>query len=537
MRSRQGVVCATLVAMCAAAVVAQVTVTIRPDSIYQTIEGFGAHGSMDVWWSNGPFYNAAFLNLLVDDIGMTMDRKDFYPDYEPTNDNADPNALGTFNTSGIFVNKQKGWIDALKGKADASGEPIRFIATYWTPPKWLKQNQAETGLAANNKLYQTAAAFAELGEYGVATIKAYKDQCDVDLYALSMQNEPAFDEPYNSCVYTPVEYLNAFKVFGPRVHATYPNVKLFGAEHMLANWGEFEGQLFADATARGHIDAFAVHGYGDGVHPTPTSAAVQKWKLASQNVFPTGKGLWMTETSGYADDWNGAFQVAEAIYAGLRHGKMGAWVWWQLSESGGSNVYAMMANGQPGKRYYVHKQYARYIRPDAVMIGAPVTGDDLVFAAAFHHRQNQTLSIVLINSNSASRTITLSGTSLPTFQAYRTSSGENTASVGPVTTSVTLTGSSITTLYGTGYDPVTPVVDPSTGRVNRAGLAARGDARVYTLNGALVATLSDVRIDEGRVRWDGRGSDGRKLPFGSYYAVLVDGTGATHANRLPVELH
>ncbi len=532
MRCRISVLSAALVAAFAAATVAQVTVSLRPDSTYQTIEGFGAHGSMNVWWSGGPFYNNDFLNLVVDDLGMTMNRNEFYPDYEPTNDNGDPNTLGSFNTNGIFVNKQKGWINALKAKADQSGEPIRFIATYWSPPAWMKVNNSEVGGNAATNILKTGVE-AELGELGVATVKAYKDQCNIDLYALSMQNEPAFDEPYNSCVYDATRYRDVFKVFGPRVHGTYPDVKLFGAEHMLAHWGTFEGQLFQDPLAREHIGAFAVHGYSDGVHPTPTSSAVLKWQQAARNVDPSGKGLWMTETSGYSDSWTDAFHLAEMIYAGLRHGHMSAWVWWQLSENTTNSVYVFMYNGNPTKRYYVHKQYARYVRPDAVMIGAPVSGDDLVFAAAFYHAQQHTLAIVLLNANSASRTVTLSGSDLPSFQSYRTSSSENCVSAGAVTTSVTLPASSITTLYGTGYNPSTPVIDPATGRVNRAGLAAHGDAYVYALDGKLVTVLRDIRIDDGRVSWDGRD---RGLSRGTYYAVLIDGTGAVRANRLPVEI-
>jgi hypothetical protein len=326
-----------------------------------------------------------------------------------------------------------------------------------------------------------------------------------------------------------------FKIFGARVKADYPNVKLFGAEDMLARWtvsGAFPGPLMADATSRGLMDAIAVHGYSDGVHPTPVSQAAGLWRTVARNLATVNKPVWMTETSGYFDTWADAFQVAEAIYVALKYGKLAAWVWWQLSE-GASNEYSMMNNGTPGKRAYVHKQYARYIRPDAVGVGDSCVGDTLIFSVAFRHKQQHTLTIVLLNANSAQRTVTLVGPSMPTFTAYRTSSTENAANVGTVTTSVTLPASSVVTLYGTNYDPPTPVVDPGSGRVNMAGLTARGNARVFTLDGKLVAVLRDVRLDQGRVRWKSKG----KATEGAYYAELTDLTGnVTHA-RLPVEIH
>ena len=192
----------------------------------------------------------------------------------------------------------------------------------------------------------------------------------------------------------------------------------------------------------------------------------------------------------------------------------------------------MMNNGAPGKRAYVHKQYARYIRPDAVGIADSVVGDSLVFSVAFRHKTNNTLTIVLLNSSSGSRTVTIAGPGNPTFTGYRTSSSENAVSIGSITTSVTLPASSITTLYGSNYDPPTAVVDPITGRTNLAGLAERGDAKIYTLDGKLVTVLRDIRLDQGRVRWETNGKAAR----GAYYAELVDMTGNVTHTRLPVEI-
>lgn len=506
---------------------AQVTVTIDETTEHQTIEGFGAHGSMNVWWSGGPFYNQQFLDYVVDDLGLTMNRNEFYPDFEPTNENGDAGNLdyNAYNHNGIFVNKQKGWINALKAKAAASGEPLRFIASYWTPPAWMKTNNSETD-GGNLK----AIAREELGELTVATTMAYKNHCDVDLYALSIQNEPAFVEPYNSCVYDAEQYRDAIKVVGPILHAAYPNVKLFGAEDMLARWTvePYGGRIQTDPIAREHHNVFAVHGYSDGVHPTPTSQASQLWKRAGDNSASAGKPLWMTETSGYDDSWGGAFELAEMIYAALKHGRIAAWVWWQLSENTSNSVYVFMYNGQPTKRYYVHKQYYRYIRPDAVMVDAE-SSDSLLFSLAFHHKQNNTLTVVLINSNSGSRTVTLSGSDLPSFTAYRTTSSQNCANVGSVTGSIELPGSSITTLYGQGYEPAVALVDPASGRVNPVALASHGTADIFTLDGQRVTTVEDARIIDGSIQ-----VDGTKLAAGTYYARFTDLTGATRASRLPV---
>ncbi|MBD3242502.1 MAG: hypothetical protein GF331_18075 [Chitinivibrionales bacterium] len=512
-----------------------VNVTIDETAEHQTIEGFGAHGSMSVWWSGGPFYNAQFLDRVVDDLGLTINRNEFYPDFEPQNENGDPNSLNysAFNFDGIFMNKQRGWINALKNKAQSSGEPIRFITSYWSPPAWMKTNNS-TKNGGNLK----AEARPELAELAVATVRAYKEECGVDLYALSIQNEPAFVEPYNSCVYSAEQYRDAIKVVGPKLHSAYPNVKLFGAEDMLSRWTvePYAGYCQQDPISREHLNVFAVHGYSDGQHPTPASDAVSKWKIAGNNCASAGKPLWMTETSGYDDSWSGAFELAEMIYAALKYGKIAAWVWWQLSENTSCSVYVFMYNGNPTKRYYIHKQYYRYIRPGAVMVDA-ASDNELVFSLAFHHKQNNTLTVVLINATNSSQTVNLAGNSLPTFNAYRTTSSDNCVSAGTVTNSINLAPSSVYTLYGTNYEPAVNAVNPTTGRVSLAGVTTLGSARIYTLDGKLVADVRDTRLVDGRVRWNGLDNRGTRAPMGTYYALFTDLSGTSHASRLPVEMH
>ncbi len=474
---------AVLSAVCFAAW-AQVTVTVNPAVEYQTIEGFGAHGSMNVWWGGGPFYNATFLNQVVDDLGFTMTRNNFYPqNYEPTNDNNDPNTFGTFSSSSTFISKQCAFFIALRDKAAQSNEPMRFIASFWSPPIWMKVNNSESGGDPATNILKTGVE-NELAELGAAAVKAYKDQCNIDLYALSMQNEPAFDEPYESCVYTAERYRDVFKIFGERVKAMYPNVKLFGAEDMLSRWavGGYPGRLMADTTSRRLMDALAVHGYSDGVHPTPVAQAVNLWRISGNQAASVNKPLWMTETSGYFDDWGDAFQVAEAIYAALKYGKLAAWVWWQLSGGAENSEYAMFVASQPGKRAYVHKHYARYIRPDAVGVGDSLVGDSLVFSVAFRHKAQQTLTVILLNANSASRTVTLAGPDMPSFTVYRSTAGENCVDAGTATTSVTLPANSVVTLYGQNYDPSTGTRMPPPGR-RQTRFRADRDAVVYSLNG------------------------------------------------------
>ena len=295
--------------------------------------------------------------------------------------------------------------------------------------------------------------YDDLGQYAAACIKDYKD-AGIDLYAISLQNEPAFKEPYNSCVYKPEDYKNMLKVAGPIMKKAYPDVKIFGAEHMVwaLEWPDisFEGAIIKDKDASQYIDIWACHGYGnDGKTPTPDSKEAHQWEMANKNLTGTGKHLWMTETSGYQENWQHAMQLAQSMYAALKYGKISAWVWWQISERG-LGQYVLMDLGKPGKRYYVSKNYFRYIRPGAVMVDVK-TGDEKVLATAYTHADKKTMTLVVLNTNEQEKSVKLSGAGLPAkFTLYRTSETENCTDVGTVSNSdtISLPARSVTTFFG-----------------------------------------------------------------------------------------
>jgi len=164
----------------------------------------------------------------------------------------------------------------------------------------------------------------------------------------------------------------------------------------------------------------------------------------------------MTETSGYTESWADSIRLGQDIYLALKYGHASAWVWWQISENDGTgnppSEYSLMNLGVPGKKYYVSKQYYRYVRPGAVRVESSTNNSD-VLVTAFHHKTNRTVAIVLINTGASEKLVTLNitGGDIPQeFNVYRTSATENCINAGTVPSDgqVVLAASSITTLYG-----------------------------------------------------------------------------------------
>lgn len=432
---------------------------------FQTMEGFGGFGAKDVYWSNGPFTSDAFVNDVVNDLGISILRDEVPVNFELVNDNADPNVtdLSKFNLNTtaqdlLPFGKRVPYFQALH----AAGVQ-KFIATVWSPPIWMKYNNAlGNGTADQNAApdYTTSPTAAtnqlridmydEFAEMCAAFAKIFKQQVGVDLYALSIQNEPRFSQFYQSCVYNGTAMRDLLKVVGQRFAADGLTTRLFLPEDV----GWFDGAdgmiqpTLTDPAARQYVSFIATHGYAfDGI--AAGSADAQTWAKMYNWGAPYNKPLWMTETSGFSNDYAGAMDLAKAMYTALNYGNVSAWVFWTLSTATLDSYSLMSSSGTKSKRYYVSKNFYRYIRPGAVRIKAE-TGGAGILPLAFRHVADNSQTIVLINANDQSVFITLSGAGLfSQYNMYTTTAADNCADIGLVNSNKTLSlpPNSVVTLY------------------------------------------------------------------------------------------
>ncbi len=437
-------------------------VTINKSVRNQTIDGFGFFGAQNTWWSSSSsLWSDAWGDQVISDLGITIWRNEHYP----PSDN--------LNTQDANWTKQLPVVRGLKRKADQYGVDLKFIFTVWSPPAALKvrvtNNTRETGVPHPFGTKQGGALDpTRYGEYAAwmgQGIEQYRAE-GIEPYAVSPQNEPFFVQAFNSCWYKQEWYPQMLIGAMSILKANYPNVRIFGSEGMLEmeaadhNWQWFyHKQILDSPQARNNIDILAVHGYSDGVAPTSGSTLGHLWaNHKARFADPMNKKQWMTETSGYQDAWNGspgAFSLALDIMSGLNNGNMSGWVWWQGSENPGSSgigEFALMNGAVKGKKYYVSKQFYRYIRPGAVRVGA-TSNNGNVFVSAYEHSGAGTHTVVLANTSSSAQNVSIGGAGLPaSFTIYRTSATENAADVGSYSTGtpLSLPGRSVVTLQAGG---------------------------------------------------------------------------------------
>ncbi|MBD3244176.1 MAG: hypothetical protein GF331_26530 [Chitinivibrionales bacterium] len=420
------------------------TVTLDERTAYQTIDGFGGFNADDD------------VAAVVDDLGLTIHRGELNPDGTPS----------------------PGW-STLRQLKNAGVR--KFIFSIWSPPANMKTNNKVSG-GGNLK----PSSYAAFGNWCATFLKRFKQEVGIDCYALSLQNEPEFVEPYASCVYTAETYRDMLKVVGPILDTECPRVKLFGTETMLHTMGYFQAATLTDADGGQHLDIIAIHGYVDGV--APGSAGSNTWSKAANMAAAFERPLWMTETSGFADNWDGAMDLVRNLYASLYWGDLNGSVWWRLTQTASWQAdtrWLIAANGRKTQRYYALKHYYRYVRPGAVRIDA-VSDDAEVLVTAFHHPDDRTLSVVAINNASSSKTLSLTGDNLPSsYKRYLSTSSKNCSDEGSASNSgIALPGNSITTLVATGYDGRSVVSTSPRARPGARTLSCpTGRARLYSLDG------------------------------------------------------
>lgn len=442
------------------------TVTVDYNKKFQTISGFGAFGAQNVPWTDGPFTSPAFIDMLVNDLGTTIVRDEVPTNFEYVNDNADPKVtdLSKFNISKDYpgTHRHLGTRLPFFKEMKAANPEVKFIASVWSPPAWMKHNNAltngtkensappynKTPNATSNQL--KVEMYEEFAEMCVAYVRILKRETGIDLYAFSIQNEPRFSQSYQSCVYDGTAIRDVMKVVGKRFKDEGIQTLLFVPEDI--GWlGGVEGMTkptLDDPDARQYVGAVAVHGYDlDGIKPNSPSA--NTWQTMYNWGAPYNIPLWMTETSGFKNDWNGAMDLAEAIYTALRHGNVSAWVFWAMSEPTITEYNLVSSSLQKSKRYFTSKQFYKFIRPGTVRVEASST-DENVAVIAFKHPVTNKSTILLLNVGSSDKLVRVKGAGLPTqLEAYRSSATEDCKTIGEFNSDklLTLPANSITTLY------------------------------------------------------------------------------------------
>ena len=336
---------------------------------------------------------------------------------------------------------------------------------------------------------------------------AFMKRNNVDLYAISIQNEPDYASEWT--------YWSADQVYQFTLnYADKINCRVISAESFQYVKTLYD-KILNDPKALANIDILGTHTYG-------TQVSAFSYPLADQKAPNLER--WMTEhyteSSNDADLWPMALDVATDIHHSMVEGRFSVYTWWFIRRK----YSPMKEDGTISKRGYCFAQYSKFVRPGAVRVDATASPASGVYLSAY--KKADSVVVVAVNTNNSATSIKVSipGIKSTSFTPYTTSSSKNlkVGTVGSVENeaiSASLDAKSVTTFLLAGN--LSSVARPL--RPERSGRYQVLDPAGRTIGS--VSADDPSALDAGIRRIAPRG--------GVYFAQPLDGGSATRVGVLP----
>jgi len=152
-----------------------------------------------------------------------------------------------------------GIIPMMRRAADVAGAPLQLLASPWSPPPWMKTVETFDGEGHLRKDCRKVWAL-----HFVRFVQSMAE-AGVPVWAVSVQNEPAAAQPWESCLYTPAEERDFVGGhLGPALEAAgLGDVKILVWDHNRDGMLERAAHAYSDPAAAKYIWGVAYHWYGD----------------------------------------------------------------------------------------------------------------------------------------------------------------------------------------------------------------------------------------------------------------------------------
>ncbi|MEI6492773.1 MAG: glycoside hydrolase family 30 protein [Verrucomicrobiota bacterium] len=377
------------------------TIVIDPHKTFQTIEGFGGAftDSTAVVYAKMPKEaQQKFLKASFDPVegnGYTLCRTTIHScDYSDELYTYD-SVPGDKELKHFSIEHDKKYrIPLIKAAMESAKGHLRFFASPWSPPGWMKDNDDMLyGGKLKPEYYQTWA------DYFVKYIKAYGAE-GIPMWGLTVQNEAMATQVWESCVFTAEEEKNFVRDYlGPTLEKNgLQNVKIMIWDHNRGIMYQRAEAAYEDPKASKYIWGMAFHWYVG--HHYDNARMVH-------DAYPD-KHLLYTE-AGIDGSWKSAMDIAMNVIMDLNNWATGFVVWNLLLDQDGYPHHAgggeprsksniITANTETGEitlnpPHYVFGHFSKFIKPGAKRIACTSSSDDFI-ATAFVNPDGQ-IAVVL----------------------------------------------------------------------------------------------------------------------------------------------
>jgi glucosylceramidase len=382
------------------------TLMLDAGKTFQTIEGFGGaltDASAETFYKLPVSIQQEILDAYFDKqkgIGYSLCRTHINSCDFSSESYAYCEVEGDVNLKHFSIAHDKKFrIPFTKAAIAKAGNGLKFFASPWSPPAWMKTNNHMLQGGKLKSEYRQAWA-----DYFVKFIEAY-EQNGIPIWGVTVQNEPMAVQTWESCIFTAEDERDFVKNF------LGPTLEKAGLEDKkIIIWDHNRGIMYQRASVVYNDPEASKYVWGTGFH-WYTGDHFDNVKLV-QEAFPDKKTLF-TEGCTYPFDyskiseWHWGEQYGESIIHDLNNSCVG-WVDWNilLDETGGPNhvsnfCYApLVGNTKTGELLYMNSYYyighfSKFIYPGARRIICSSNNDDLLATAMLN--PDGSIALVVMN--------------------------------------------------------------------------------------------------------------------------------------------
>jgi len=329
-------------------------------------------------------------------------------------------------------------VPMIKGAQSYSVDGFKLLASPWTSPPWMKDNNDWYGGKLKKEYYAVWAKF--FSKY----VQAYKEQ-GIDIWGFTVENEPlGNDANWESMHFTPEETADFVKHhLAPQLKADNIDAKILVFDQNrgkdLEEWSQ---KLLTDEELLPLIHGTAVHWYASTFDWFPENLQNTHQLAPDKHIIQTegcvdaevphwndGAWYWSKEATDWGWDWAPekdkhmhpkyvpVFRYARDIIGCLNNWVEG-WIDWNmvLDRQGGPNlaknwcVAPVIVDAERDEvyytpLYYVMAQFSKYARPGAKRIEVKSTDDTLMTSAVLN--PDGTIALFVLNMDKASKKFVL----------------------------------------------------------------------------------------------------------------------------------
>ena len=398
-------------------------VTVDDTSTAQTWEGFGGAFN-EMGWSYLSMLSQADRNTAISllygangarftlgriPIGASDYAMDRYTDDEVGSGDTDP-SLASFS---IARDRMK-LIPYIRA-AQAVNANIRFWASPWTPPTWMKQGPFAAGNLVTpfdgGTIKTDDATMDALAQYLIRFVQAYAQQ-GITIETISAQNEPSYIGTYPTCGWSAAPYTTFIgQHLGPAIASAGLTTKIMlGTFNDGTNDPATVSAVMGDSAAAGYVKVFGfqwglggtvshVQQYNLPVWQTEHQCGNYPWATPFNPDMAPNDQAYAVESWGLIRDWIRAGvtaysawnMVLDTVGVGIDSSRV-----WPQNALLTVDTAQRKLNITP--TYYVFRHLSAFVEPGATVIAA--RGGD---ALAFKNPDGSTV-VVLYNSGDAKTT-------------------------------------------------------------------------------------------------------------------------------------